>query len=271
MALDDDETRAFFASADAAVARLHAEERKAAQLEDAALSKPPPPPSPAQIARRQQLRKVVGGVLGVAIALAAMMLLRVAMAPKESDLARLEVPPMPRIAAPITSIEGVKVTPDATNPPAEAPGSVAPVASDAASAAASASAAPTDSAAPADSAAPPLSASAAPADSVAPAASAAPPASASASASAAAPSGASPEEVKALTRKALSLLEQGSYKGAIEKASASVAADPTDANAYLYWGTALMNMGKTKEAKEVFARCVSEATRGPKNECRQFR
>jgi colicin import membrane protein len=50
-----------------------------------------------------------------------------------------------------------------------------------------------------------------------------------------------------------------------------VEADPTDANAYLYWGTALMELGKHKEAKGVFARCVETATRGPRHECRAFR
>jgi len=80
-----------------------------------------------------------------------------------------------------------------------------------------------------------------------------------------------PAQAKELTRQALSLLERGSYKGAIEKATASVDADPTDANAYLYWGTALMELGKHKEAKAIFARCVESATQGPKRECKQFR
>lgn len=100
---------------------------------------------------------------------------------------------------------------------------------------------------------------------VAPAAQPAPPAEA-----AAAPT-VDPAAARELTKQALSLLERGNYKASIEKASSSVEADPTDANAYLYWGTALMSMGKNKEAKAIFTRCVETATRGPKNECRQFR
>jgi TolA-binding protein len=80
-----------------------------------------------------------------------------------------------------------------------------------------------------------------------------------------------PAQARELTRQALSLLERGNYRGAIEKATASVDADPTDANAYLYWGTALMELGKHKDAKAIFARCAESATRGPKHECRQFR
>jgi Flp pilus assembly protein TadD len=62
----------------------------------------------------------------------------------------------------------------------------------------------------------------------------------------------------------------GKYGTAIEHATASVAADPTDANAYLYWGTALMEQGKRADAKAVFAKCLSAATRGPKHECASF-
>jgi predicted Zn-dependent protease len=80
-----------------------------------------------------------------------------------------------------------------------------------------------------------------------------------------------PAQARELTRQALSLLERGSYKAAIEKATASLDADPTDASPYLYAGTALMELGKLKEAKVLFARCVENATRGPRHECRQFR
>ncbi|MCS6901272.1 MAG: CDC27 family protein [Myxococcales bacterium] len=80
-----------------------------------------------------------------------------------------------------------------------------------------------------------------------------------------------PAQAQELTRQALSLLERGSYKAALEKATASMDADPTDASPYLYAGTALMELGKYKEAKILFARCVENATRGPKYECKQFR
>jgi hypothetical protein len=50
-----------------------------------------------------------------------------------------------------------------------------------------------------------------------------------------------------------------------------VSLDPTEANSYLYWGTALMSQNKRALAKEVFARCVEQAKHGPIHECRQFR
>ena len=63
-----------------------------------------PPPTAAQLARRQQFRRIVSGVVGMAAALAAVMMMRVATAPKQSELARLELPPMPHVAAPTTAI-----------------------------------------------------------------------------------------------------------------------------------------------------------------------
>lgn len=80
-----------------------------------------------------------------------------------------------------------------------------------------------------------------------------------------------PAKAKALSKQALALLEAGNFKGAIEKSMASVEADPSDAGPYMYWGTALMELGRRPESKEVFAKCVETATRGAKHECRQFK
>ena len=80
-----------------------------------------------------------------------------------------------------------------------------------------------------------------------------------------------PARSKALSQQALRALEGGKYAACIELAQQAVAADPADANNYLYWGTALMSLGKRAEAKEAFSACVDKATRGPKHECRQFR
>jgi DNA-binding response OmpR family regulator len=100
----------------------------------------------------------------------------------------------------------------------------------------------------------------------------APVASASAAPASSAPASAlSPAQIKELVGKALRSLEMGKYADSIAFAQQAIEGDPTDANPYLYWGTALMSTGKTKEAKEVFSRCVEMATRGPKHECRQFR
>ena len=80
-----------------------------------------------------------------------------------------------------------------------------------------------------------------------------------------------PAKAKQLARQALGQLEAGNFKGAIEKAELAIEADPTDANAYMYLGTALMEQGKRKESKEVFAKCAETATKGPKAECLRFR
>jgi tetratricopeptide (TPR) repeat protein len=71
--------------------------------------------------------------------------------------------------------------------------------------------------------------------------------------------------------KSLRALELGKYADCIDFAKQAIASDPTDANAYLYWGTALMSQGKRADAKEVFSACVEKAKRGPIHECRQFR
>lgn len=80
-----------------------------------------------------------------------------------------------------------------------------------------------------------------------------------------------PAKAKQLARQALGQLEAGNFKGAIEKAALAIEADPTDANAYMYLGTALLEQGKRKESKEVFAKCAETATKGPKAECLRFR
>ncbi|MCS6902505.1 MAG: DUF4388 domain-containing protein, partial [Myxococcales bacterium] len=80
-----------------------------------------------------------------------------------------------------------------------------------------------------------------------------------------------PAKAKDLVSKSLRALEMGKYADSIELARQALLHDPEDANPYLYWGTALMSMGKRAEAKEAFAACVDKAKRGPIHECRQFR
>lgn len=80
-----------------------------------------------------------------------------------------------------------------------------------------------------------------------------------------------PAKAKELTLKSLKALEMGKNADSIEFAKQSIQADPEDANPYLYWGTALLSLGKRVEAKEIFSRCVEHAKRGPIHECRQFR
>ncbi len=92
-----------------------------------------------------------------------------------------------------------------------------------------------------------------------------------ASASAAAPAAPDPKRARELGQRAQRLLEMAKYPEAIEAAKASIEADPSDALPYLCWGTALLNGGKSAEAKEVFERCTKNATRGQVRECRLFR
>jgi hypothetical protein len=79
---------------------------------------------------------------------------------------------------------------------------------------------------------------------------------------------ASPAEGLALKKEALTLLNRGKRKEAIEKAKEAIAADGTDAETYLYLGSALQDSGKWKEGIEAYCECVRNATKGPVNECR---
>jgi hypothetical protein len=257
---DDDATmRAFFEAAEERL--LRAEEDARAHSLDLALEKTlDAPPPPHVIARRTKLRKLVSGLLGMASVLALAvgvkaisgrnlggMALGAMSQPGQNDLplpshgAQPEQP-----ARPVEAAQAARPAPPVqeTARPAEA--------------------APAEQAAAAPPPAPDQ-----PTGAATEATQDAPPAAAPVAEPAAAP--ADPAQAKALARKSLALLERGNNKGAIEAATAAVEADPTDADPYLYWGTALMELGKRADAKQVFGRCVDQATRGRKAECRQFR
>jgi len=74
----------------------------------------------------------------------------------------------------------------------------------------------------------------------------------------------------ALRKETESLLNRGKTKDAIIKAREAIAADPSDASAYLYLGSALQDSGKWKDGIEAYSECVRNATKGPVNECRQM-
>ena len=63
-------------------------------------------------------------------------------------------------------------------------------------------------------------------------------------------------------------MNRGRSKDAIEKARQAIAADPTDAIAYLYLGSALQDSGHWKDGIEAYSECVRHATKGSVNECR---
>jgi hypothetical protein len=200
------------------------------------------PLSADDVARRDKLRRIVTIVVACAAAACLFVGVRLSMGTKHADPPPLDASQVVIAAPPTPKPQPVPDEP-ATPPPAAATTTAeAPAASASVSAAASASAIPALSA----SAAPALSASAA-------------------------PGAVDPEEAKKLAKNALRALEGGNNKEAVEKSSAAVDADPSDATGYLYWGTALMNMGKLGEAKKIFATCVEKATRGPKGDCKQFR
>ena len=67
---------------------------------------------------------------------------------------------------------------------------------------------------------------------------------------------------------AFGLLNRGKLKDAIPVAQAAIAADPSEAMAYLYLGSALQDTGKWKDGIEAYSECVRKATKGPVHECR---
>jgi hypothetical protein len=75
-------------------------------------------------------------------------------------------------------------------------------------------------------------------------------------------------DVKALTKEAESFLNRGNRKDAMVKAREAIAADPSEAMAYLLLGSALQDSGKWKDGIEAYSDCVRTATKGPVNECR---
>ncbi|WP_438033359.1 hypothetical protein [Sorangium sp. So ce204] len=79
---------------------------------------------------------------------------------------------------------------------------------------------------------------------------------------------ASAEDAGKLKKEALSFLNRGRYKDAIEASRAAIAADPSDALPYLYLGSALQDTGKWKDGLAAYSDCVRNATKGPVHECR---
>jgi Flp pilus assembly protein TadD len=67
------------------------------------------------------------------------------------------------------------------------------------------------------------------------------------------------------------LIERGHMRDGIAAARATIDADPSDAETYLLLGAALQELGQWKESMAVFGRCVEQATKGPKGECRALR
>jgi hypothetical protein len=75
----------------------------------------------------------------------------------------------------------------------------------------------------------------------------------------------SPAELRERT---VTLLSQAKPADALPLAQALVAAQPEDAFAYLCLGSALLDLGRTDEARTTFLQCIEHAKRGNIDECR---
>jgi Flp pilus assembly protein TadD len=70
-----------------------------------------------------------------------------------------------------------------------------------------------------------------------------------------------------LKRDAQRALDRGKFAEAIQAGEASVAADPTDAEAWLLLGAAYDSKGRGADARRAYQSCVQQGKRGPTGEC----
>jgi hypothetical protein len=77
----------------------------------------------------------------------------------------------------------------------------------------------------------------------------------------------SAEPPAALTQRSVRALERGRRDEAIELATRSIEADPTDALPYLIKGSAFLEKGDMKSARAAFDACMTHAKRGAAYEC----
>jgi hypothetical protein len=197
--------------------------------------------SPETLARRARLRRIVAGVVGLAGVISLAVIGKVMSSSRPSPLPSA---PVAAVAAPRPQTEAAPVMaaklPAAEPQPAPAPAPVAP--------------APKAEAAPPE----PVKAEAEKAEPE--------PAKAEAEKTEA-PAAVAPADAAKLRKDTLSFLNRGKYKEAITSARGAIEADPTDAMAYLYLGSALQDTGKWKEGIAAYSDCVRNAKKGPVNEC----
>ncbi|MEQ9322902.1 MAG: hypothetical protein RIF41_27300, partial [Polyangiaceae bacterium] len=75
-------------------------------------------------------------------------------------------------------------------------------------------------------------------------------------------------DYEALSTQTLELLNDREFDRARELAERLVALEPDNAFGYRCLGSALQDMGKIEEARDVYSQCVSKATKGEVTECR---
>jgi hypothetical protein len=198
--------------------------------------------SPAALARRARLRRLVAGVVSFAAVLSIAVVGKTLAAGKRPSSTLNNKPPVVQEVKPKVDETAAAVVTAAPKPdPAAVPSA-------------------TPSAVPS---AEPVAASATP--SAEPVASATPSAVPSAE-----PAAAPAADAVALRKETENLLNRGKMKDAIVKAREAIAADPSDANAYLYLGAALQETGHWKDGIDAYSDCVRSATKGPVHECRQM-
>lgn len=193
------------------------------------------PPTAEEIARQTRLKRIVGGVVGVAALVAVVSVGKMVLGSKPADAMPSSSPSSP----------AAKVVPAKTEDPKPAVTA-------------------TQAAAPLATPAPSTDTSAAPAES----ASAAPSASASADAP---PAGEqkTPEEIKKLDIRCAQLGNGTDMKKAVETCREAIAAGTTDGMTYMYLYNSLLTLGKGGEAREALNDCVTNAVKS-KGECAQW-
>ncbi|WP_437277366.1 hypothetical protein WME90_39955 [Sorangium sp. So ce375] len=230
--------------------------------------------SPETLARRARLRRIVAGVAGLAGVISVAVVAKAVLSSKPSSPAPVTMAaPAPRpspVEAKLLAAAGApspaqakapaQVDPALTEPAAKGAGAVP----DPVKAAAEAEKAEAEKAAAEKAAAAKAEAERAAAEK----AEAERAAAEKAEAEKAEAPAASPEDAGKLKKEALSFLNRGRYKDAIEASRAAIAVDPTDALPYLYLGSALQDTGKWKDGLAAYSDCVRNATKGPIHECR---
>ncbi|WP_437688058.1 hypothetical protein [Sorangium sp. So ce176] len=217
--------------------------------------------SPETLARRARLRRIVAGVAGLAGVISVAVVAKSVLSSKPSSAAPVAMAAPASKPAPVEAkLSALAANPAPAREKAPPPAEPAPAQGAAKVAEAAAEKAAAEKAEAEKAAAEKAEAEKADAEKAA--------AAEEAEAEKAEAAAVSLEDAGKLKKEALSFLNRGRYKDAIEASRAAIAADPTDALPYLYLGSALQDTGKWKDGIAAYSDCVRNATKGPIHECR---